>query len=69
MSPPTPPRWATDKDITDDQIGYAIRRGVDHLLSHVKDGQIAPIQGVTQTKYAGRNAPWCMRCWKRACDQ
>jgi hypothetical protein len=53
---PVPPRWVPENEITDDDIGYAIKRGVEHLLSHVHKGEIDPIPGMTGVRFAGRDA-------------
>ncbi len=53
---PVPPRWVPENEITDDDIGYAIKRGVEHLLSHVHNGEIDPIPGMTGVRFAGRDA-------------
>jgi hypothetical protein len=53
---PVSPRWIPEDEITDDDIGYALKRGVGNLLSHVKNGQLQAMPGVTGVQYSGRNA-------------
>jgi hypothetical protein len=44
-------------EVTDDDIGFALRRGIDHLLTHFGDNdELKPIAGMTRVKFAGRNA-------------
>ena len=42
--------------ITDQQIGVAMKRGVDYLLAHVKDGQLVEQPGAAGVKREGMNA-------------
>lgn len=42
--------------VTDEQIGVAMKRGVDYLLAQLKDGQLAEQPGATGVKQEGLNA-------------
>jgi hypothetical protein len=53
---PIPSRWVKANEVTDDDIGFAIKRGVEYLLANIKDDQIIPMDDVSGVGYYGRNA-------------
>jgi hypothetical protein len=53
---PVPARWVTANEVTDDDIGFALKRGVEFLLANIKDDQIIPMDDISGAGYYGRNA-------------
>jgi hypothetical protein len=44
------------ESVTDEQIGDAMKKGVDYLIAQVRDGQVAQLPGATGVKQEGINA-------------